>query len=1035
MPNRAGIPLCLILFYMIVIESAWADEPVYDLAIASTASELAIKDLAKQTGSMTLFQSNDVAQVKTNAVIGQFTVSEALDTMLLDTPLTYDLTDGGVIVVRYDGPREQSIGEPDMTNFGATASVRPTLFKRVATALFGASVAAGAVGSAPAFAASAVDVPIIEEIIVTAEKRSESLLKTPVTMTAFSEQMIEELGMTNALDLEQMTPGLQFGSAALQQRSDGQGVTIRGIGTQSSRELHSDLAVAMYVDGVYTVDTYGLAPNLFDIERVEVARGPQGTLNGRNSIAGAIHFHSKRPTDTWDTDILAEVTDQTTERVNVAFGGPLSNQFSFRINAGFLDGDGSQENIGTGDDLGAPDQTSISPQLRFKTERFDINFKYLNVEDEGSSEQMVPFGERDRTDPDQGNWYLNRMPVPSISHCSNPVTNVNLVPVPIDGKLICNDIENVISSNRSGTQQSETDRYTLNIDWNISDSLVMSYTYGEGETSTLSSQDGDFSSRVGSSSDPSIPADLRPEDIPIWVASGATFGDVETNHAFSNDEESHELQLLSNFDGPLNFVAGYYHYENETFFEQANLDFANPLRFVDADDAALAASPIFGLVDVDSCASYLDDFFLPFFGDPATRTAFGLAVECPRGMDHTKTNSFFSATTSETDAYFGNVEYQFNEQWSVAGGLRYTEDKKTRKDRVPLDLVANAGNAPDGQVVGGLFIGDFFGTGVPVAFTLLNGDFEPEEWDATIGHVSVEFTPGDDIMYYGRVSTGYRAGGFNFAGSDIRNTFDEETLINYEAGLKGLFLDGRLQITSGVFYQVFEDYQLTANQPVDPRFILPTDPSPLREQTINVSDETDIWGIELEWVYYINESWRVSGFYTYMDSELGDHSTVVRADPDQEFEDYTYVDPSDQAGPDGIIGTADDFTSVNTVPIPRNHGGDELPQMPNHKAAISLAYTLPMDRYGSLQLLSTLSYTGERWPQRAGNISRAEIPSYTRWDARANWNSPTGTWSASLYVQNIMDEIGVTEAISIDLMGALTEPRQIGLQVRWRPQF
>ena len=112
----------------------------------------------------------------------------------------------------------------------------------------------------------------IEEVIVTAEKREENLLDVPVTLTAFSAQMIEELGMTNQDDLEQMVPGLQFQDEG---QLTGQGTTIRGIGTRLAGETHPDLAVATYVDGVYTLGVYGDAPNMFDLERVEVARGPQ----------------------------------------------------------------------------------------------------------------------------------------------------------------------------------------------------------------------------------------------------------------------------------------------------------------------------------------------------------------------------------------------------------------------------------------------------------------------------------------------------------------------------------------------------------------------------------------------------------------------------------------------------------------------------------------------------------------------------------------------------------------------------------------
>lgn len=90
----------------------------------------------------------------------------------------------------------------------------------------------------------------IEEIVVTAEKREENILDVPLTITAFNDSMIEELGMTKAADLEQLVPGLQFGDNGEQV---GQGTTIRGIGSRLAGETQSDLAVATYIDGVYTI--------------------------------------------------------------------------------------------------------------------------------------------------------------------------------------------------------------------------------------------------------------------------------------------------------------------------------------------------------------------------------------------------------------------------------------------------------------------------------------------------------------------------------------------------------------------------------------------------------------------------------------------------------------------------------------------------------------------------------------------------------------------------------------------------------------
>jgi len=889
----------------------------------------------------------------------------------------------------------------------------------------------------------------LEEIVVTATKREEGILEVPITMSAFDDARIEALGMTNFADLEQLTAGLQFGSAATQQRSDGYGITIRGIGTQKSRELHTDLAVAMYVDGVYTVDTYGLAPNLFDIERVEVARGPQGTLHGRNSIAGAISLITKKPGDTWDAEVLHEFTDQVTQRWNVAFGGPiarlLGGGLSFRITGGYFDGEGAQENIGLGDDLDAPHQETISPKLRFKADRLDINLSYQRIEDTGSPGVLVRFAEQTRDNAvDATNWLMYDTPIPSVAKCNPPVIDHlwyrDGVPgwSPRYGPQICDDLENKVLSNRNGTQDSETERYTANVDLDITDGLLIRYTFGAAETHTLSSMDGDGTNRTGSADEPSIPSDLTSAEKEIWIANGLTFEDSETQSIFDNDENSHELQVITSFDGPLNFVAGVYYYKNEVLFQHATASYSNPWRFSDADAAAVAAG-------YASCEAYLAS---------GVANPYGIDhLACPHGSDHTRYVSFFSSTDLETKAAFASVDFRISDSWFVSAGLRWTEDEKTRIPGSPPGFEGIFTSLPAGIVPNLYYIYDYTAvttpdapTGIPVAFGSVGESPDPRSWDATIGDISVEYMLDDSQLIYGRISTGYRAGGYNFEMEGIPSTFAEETLINYELGMKGVFLDGRLQMTSGVFYQDYEDFQFQGNQRKPIEYILSTDPSPYRELTVNVPDSA-IWGAEIEATFFAGDRWQISGYYSYLDSEIGPHEAIIRQDPDIETNLYPFY-LSWPGVYEGTVCTEEWIAAVPAayvgavggcyVPVPRDNTGNQLPNQPHHKGALTVAYTMPMPTLGeqsislgTLQLLTTFSYTGERWPN-IGNIPRTEVPSYSRWDLRANWVSDSGRWSASLYVQNLLDEIGVAEFLSHDSIGSLTDPRQIGMQIRWK---
>ena len=442
------------------------------------------------------------------------------------------------------------------------------LLNRLAAALAAALIASPCLA---ADEATDEEETFIEEIIVTAEKREESILEVPLTMSAFTGQMIEELGMTNNADLEQLVPGLQFG--------DDHGTAMRGMMSQLHREGHTDLAVAVYVNGVYTVDSYGIAPNLFDMERVEVARGPQGTLNGRNSIAGSISYFHKKPTDEWDAEILTEFTDQFTQRYNVAFGGPISDLLSFRISGGYFEGDGAQKNRGPARDYDAPDQYSIAPQLRFKTDRIDVNFRYERTEDTGAPSVQVSLAEPDRTDPDfyNGAFYMYQGEIPSIVNCDVAPSSGDLGARGNPSPVPCDDPKNEVLTNLDGRLDNQTDRIALQADFDITDALTLRYTFGDARTRQLMTRDFDLTPRVASATDPFTAADA-----PVPLV------DMEFDFPFENDESSHELQLISNFDGPFNFVAGVFAYENATLFGTGvfGQGFQPPFVNVDPDVAA-----------------------------------------------------------------------------------------------------------------------------------------------------------------------------------------------------------------------------------------------------------------------------------------------------------------------------------------------------------------------------------------------------------------------------------------------------------------
>ncbi len=138
---------------------------------------------------------------------------------------------------------------------------------------------------------------IVEEITVTAQRREARLQDTPISITAFTASAIDKLGVTNVEQLANLAPNVRFDfTAPVSGASDAAGVFIRGVG-QADFALTTEAGVGTYVDGVYMSRSIGGVLDVLDIDRMEILRGPQGTLFGRNTIGGVINIVSAKPTD------------------------------------------------------------------------------------------------------------------------------------------------------------------------------------------------------------------------------------------------------------------------------------------------------------------------------------------------------------------------------------------------------------------------------------------------------------------------------------------------------------------------------------------------------------------------------------------------------------------------------------------------------------------------------------------------------------------------------------------------------------------
>lgn len=230
-----------------------------------------------------------------------------------------------------------------------------------------AVVAAVATTSGSALAQS----PQIEEVVITAQKREQTLQDVPVAVSAFGGDFMKKANITDVRGLVDFTPG--FSGRTEDSFTDA--MSMRGIVTNDFG-IGGDPSVAVFQDGVWAGRTGGVQMSFFDIARAEVVKGPQGTLFGRNAIAGAIEVVTNKPSDEFEANLELTVAEYNHFETTATINQPLSDKWFLRGSIYSLKNDGYLENVQGGDDLGFHDNQAGRIALRYAGDQLDVVATY-----------------------------------------------------------------------------------------------------------------------------------------------------------------------------------------------------------------------------------------------------------------------------------------------------------------------------------------------------------------------------------------------------------------------------------------------------------------------------------------------------------------------------------------------------------------------------------------------------------------------------------------------------------------------------------
>jgi len=669
----------------------------------------------------------------------------------------------------------------------------------------------------PVHAQEQASAGMLEEVVVIARKRAENLQEVPVAVTAFTAEQLKDQGVFNAAELNNAMPNLQVGSSYGETQPN---FTIRGIGVGTEYNSNAASPNGIYVDEVYQAFRASHGQQLFDLRQIEVLRGPQGTLYGRNTTGGAINFTTMQP-EFGETHGFLTLGYGNYDRIETtgAIDFTPTENFGVRLAGTYMERDAYVENrldpgptqvnpnlpgpsygyTTEGRDSGGGERYALRLNTHLDLDRLDVRFKAYMSDHSGDQDSPQNQGEGGFIAVSRG----------AFAGLYGIGLDDFLPPAHDPSALGLDDQE--LQADTIGTAEVETDGVVLNVSYELSDSL------------TLTSITGFDNTYYG------LLPNIDCDGTPYYVCAIGYESDMES---FNQD-----LRLSFSSDR-LDVIAGIYYGEDE-------IESRNRPNF-------------FGFLSDTTTALGIPSTYF----NPGGALGLGLPTPFRAIQEYTQER--------ESLAVYGEATYALTDQWSLTLGLRRTEDDFAYVDALTT-FFDDAGNPR------AYFVSDYL-PGIADGFFLLDeacsadgsicvpgspGTAGPlnrsDDSAQTTGRFIVDYKPTDELMLFASYSKGYRGGTYNGLAfqSAAQVYFVEPEIVDvFEAGFKSRFLDDRVQLNVAAFYY---DYEGQQNQVIDPN-----------STTFLINLDGEMSGLEAELIVVASESLRFNAGLGILESDFDD---------------------------------------------------------------------------------------------------------------------------------------------------------------------